>query len=495
MNLSNFAKLVNDKCGLVISDGQYGTLTKAINARMSHIGIHSQNKYYESLLGDLDETHRLIDLLTINETYFFRENSHYDLLSNRLFPELLNRKKASREKIRILSAGCSSGEEPYSLAMTLMEKHGQEILDSIAIIACDINQEVLEKARRGIYGKHSFRGGSVSLRDKYFRHDGNQFAICDSIKRVVNFQRVNLLSDSYPAQLSNIDIIFYRNVSIYFKPDVQGQIFNKLSDILNHDGYIITSSTETLHHDIGILFLVELEGNFLYHKKIELGVDDRRKYKKLTPTPSSIKLAPPPLIPIKKNDKRLAHQQKQSSKAPKAKEEVRKQTPNQELFDKALYAAMDKKYAIALDFIDTLLKSCLSLIKAYNLKTTILINLERLEDARNTSLEALRLDEWNLECIILLGIIAKISGNHAEALKQFRMAIYIQPTCWLAHFYLAEIQNSKGVSNEASKEYGIAKKILETKGAEDKGVTYFPISYSVEQLIHLCTHNIAKLAI
>ena len=156
---------------------------------------------------------------------------------------------------------------------------------------------------------------------------------------------------------------------------------------------------------------------------------------------------------------------------------------------------MDKKYAIALEFIDSLLKISPTLIKAYNLKTSILINLERLEEARSTSLEALKLEEWNLECAIFLGIIDKITGNHDESLKHFRTAIYIQPTCWLAHFYLAEIQNSKGVAGEARKEYEIAIRLLETKGAEDKGVTYFPISYSVEQLIHLCRHNIAGLAI
>ncbi len=494
MNLNQFAKLINDKCGLVVSCNQNEILARAIKSGMHHNGIESPEKYYDLLLSNQDETFHLINLVTINETHFFRERTHYDLFANRLFPDLLKQKQDKGEKVKLLSAGCSSGEEPYSLVMSLLEKYGREVLNSIAILGCDINQKILDKARQGIYGYHSFRGCTESLREKYFLpvQNGQQYEICDDIKRVVEFHRINLLNDSYPAQLHDIDVIFYRNVSIYFKPDVQARIFTKLSGILSNEGYIFTSSAETFHHDVGILFLTELEGIFLYRKKVELGVDDRRKYSKSSLIPSNIKsVTLPSPSKIKPEPKDTVQTPKQKKDLPR--KEQRKQTPNQELFDKALYAAMDKKYANALDFIDTLIKNSPALVKAYNLKSSILINLERFEEARNVCREVLILDEWDLECHILLGIIAKIACNHDEALHHFRTAIYAQPACWLAHFYLAEIQNSKGVAEEARREYGIAVKLLETKGVEDKGVTYFPISYSVDQLTHLCKHNIAEL--
>lgn len=492
MDLTPFAKLIKDTYGLTLSAESNEILVNAIKSRMSCQRVDSHDQYYNSLLTDSNEAHRLVDLLTINETYFFREANHYELFINHLFPELLKEKKDSHGKIKLLSAGCSSGEEPYSIAITLLEKYGPEILNSVSIIGCDINQTVLEKARQGIYGNHSFRGCNASVQDKYFMPLPNQqYKLADYIRNAVDFQMVNLLNETYPRQIKDIDIVFYRNVSIYFKPDVQSRIFQKLSAILNENGYVFTSATETFLHDVGILFLIERDGVFLYRKKIEVKVDDRRRYKLITPvplTPASVKPLPDTRKPPKQNKSMVV-----SKTSPAPHSAPRAQTINQELFDKALYAAMNKKYSDAIDHINILLQNNPSLIKACNLKASILINLERLEEAKSITLDTLKMDEWNLECFIILGMIAKIECDYEEALKQFKTAVYIQPSCWLAHFYLAETYNTTGVTNEACREYAVAMKLMEKNGMADNGLTYFPISFSVDQLIHLCKYNITKL--
>ena len=485
-DLELFTELIKKRCGLVVDNENNKALVNAIQSRMSIQSIESTNEYYNVLVSSIDETYRLVDFLTVNETYFFREIEHYGLFANKIFPELLEKKKGG--KVKILSAGCSSGEEPCTIAISLVEKYGIDILKSVSIIGCDINQNILEKARQGIYGKYSFRGCSDALRDKYFTPQPSQheYKLAEHIRNAVDYCRVNLLSDDYPEQIKDNDVVFYRNVSIYFKSDVQARIFKKLSGILVEGGYIFTSSTETFLHDIGILFLTEREGIYIHHKNIDIKVDDRRKYK----TERTI-LTSPKIIP--KQIEASSSTKTPPKNNPSASQDDARKTVNQELFDKALYAAMDKKYHDALTHIDTLLKNDLTFIKAYNLKASILMNLDRLAEAKEITRITLEIDQWNLECFIILGLIAKIECNNDEALNQFKTAVYVNPCCWLAHFYLGEVYNTTGAIIEARREYALAMKLMEKSGVADNGLSNFPLSFSVAQLIHLCKHNIAKL--
>lgn len=494
MDLTPFAKIVKDRCGLVLGADKTDILARAIVSRMSSRNIDTHTRYYESLLVNLEEIRQLAELLTVNETYFFREISHYDVFVNRLLPEILERKKGKNSKIKLLSAGCSSGEEPYSLAMALSEKYGLDILKMVNIIGCDINQSVIVKARQGIYGNYSFRNVNNHIRNKYFKPTAGllQYKINEHIKNSVDFQLVNLLSHSYPKQIHNIDIIFYRNVSIYFKPDIQAYIFKKLADTLGEHGYIFTSATETMLHNIGILPLIECEGIFLYGKKINKTTSKNR-----LPLPSlATQTSESPLIireKILKTIKSETPSHQDIKQVQRTSQDGQKQITSQELLNHASNAIKDKKYLEALSYIETLIKRDNSLANAYSLKANILFHLGRMEEARSVSHEVLRQDEWNLECTMFLGMISRIEGKYDDALKQFKTAIYTQPSCWLAHFYLGEIYSLTGARSDARREYNVAKKLMEKNGMNGSGLTYFPISYSVDQLIHLCKHNVAKL--
>lgn len=508
MNLNHFRILIKEHCGLLLENERLLTLESAIHTRMSQIGLKSPTDYFNCLLQNKDEFLQLVNLLTINETYFFREPIHLQILSEQLIPELLEKKK-SGTKIRLLSAGCSTGEEPYSIAITLMEKYGESTWDLFSITALDIDREAIRAAEEGVYGLGSFRNFNEDLKKKYFRKIGDhRYQIIESVKEKVDFQATNLLSDFYLHGIVDMDIIFYRNVAIYFESIAQKKIFQKLAEILTDGGYLFTSSTETFLHNIGILSLIEINGAFLYQKKINLQVDERRKAPGISPDVSRPPSLQKPLDyaeSIPKSDKK-----EDSPTFPHRRPIIfEKRKDSNVLFDTALSLAKNKKHREALDTLNKFLEEKAPLLqvkteqttasrdttfaKANTLKASILINLQQMDEARTICLKTLEIDPWYLEGYLLLGIMAKIQNNEEEAKKRFKEALYIQPTCWLAHFYLAEIYHSQGKLDQAYKEYGIVIKLLEKGNLREHGLTFFPLSFSAKQMVHLCHHNRNKL--
>lgn len=453
-------------------------LEASVNKRIAAAKLNGHEEYLKLVGADEEELHRLIDLITINETYFMREGQHFSVLCDTLMPELLAR---SGGKIKILSAGCSTGEEAYSILITLIEKYGMGIKNRVEIYGVDIDRNVVKAAKEAVYGNNSFRNDEQMLMKYVEPRTDKRYSLIPAVREGVDFQVCNLLRLPYPQALQKMDIIFYRNVSIYFDREVQSAIFKNLSNTLKPEGYIFLSSTETYYHNVGILTLKAYNGVFLYHKKIEMEFDDRRKYQKppLTPLPDVAARKEPRTLPV------VAQ--------PKPPAIVEKRKDVRIIFDEALGAAMQKNYRQCIAKADELLAEYPDFLKAHALKASVLVNLQELAAAREVCRQILARDEWNLESHLLLGIVAKISDESEEALTMFKAALYINSTCWLAHYYLADIYFSKQDISGAHREYGIALKLLETRGVEDHGLTYFPLAFPVEQLIHLCRHNIEKI--
>lgn len=477
--LMPFRTLIREKCGVMFKDDALHLLETSINKRIAACNLNGHDEYLSKASGDEEELHRLIDLITINETYFMREGQHFDVLCNTLMPEMLGSRSG---KIKILSAGSSTGEEAYSILISLIEKFGMGIKSRVEIYGVDIDRNVIKTAKEAVYGNNSFRNDERMLMKYFERREDKRYGLIPAVREGVDFQTCNLLRLPYPEALRKMDIIFYRNVSIYFDRDVQKAIFQNLSNMLNPEGYIFLSSTETYYHNVGILSLKQYNNVFLYHNKVEMEFDDRRKYKKpplpahpASAAPKAARILPPvaqpkPAVVEKRRDVRI-------------------------IFDEVLADAMQKKYRQSIAKADALLEVYPDSLKAYALKASVLVNLQEMDAAREVCSQILARDEWNLEAHLLLGIVAKINEEYDEALKMFRGALYINATCWLAHYYLADIYFSRQDVPGAHREYGIALKLLETRGVDDHGLTYFPLSFPVEQLIHLCRHNIDKIRV
>jgi len=497
MNLTPFHEFILAKCGLLFENEREETLAKGILSRMTARGISHDHDYHSLLAKDLDEFTALVNLLTINETYFFREPAHLQIVAERLAPDLLPTAANSGGKVRFLSAGCSTGEEAYSIAMTLIEKYGSAAPDLFSIIGVDIDSQVVARAEAGLFGKASFRGFSEERLRRFFdRVAADTFKIRDEVKRLVTFAIVNLRSTPYPETMRMLDVIFYRNVSIYFPPAVQQEIFGNLAGTLNDNGYLFLSASETIFHNIGILSLLEIDRTFLYRKGTILNIGDRRLTPRTPPAPARTAPSrrsapstgggkqPPPArhlpLPIG------------TAKAPHPAPPLTADSPKL-LFDSALTHARGKEYGTALEEIDLLLGQCPDLTKAYMLKASILINLNRLEAATAVCDRALELDQWCLEGYLLRGIIARVAGQEEQALHHFKRSLYIDSSCRLAHFHVAGLHTSRQERDVARREYEIVTKLLDKGNFPDAGMTFFPLSFQPEQIVTLCRHNLAKL--
>lgn len=478
--LMPFRTLIRDKCGVTFKDDGLHLLETAVSKRIASRHLSGHEEYLKMVSTDEEEIHRLIDLVTINETYFFREKHHFDVLCDIIMPEML---EGSNGKIRILSAGCSTGEEAYSILLALIEKFGMGIKSRIEIHGADIDTNVIKTAKEAVYGKNSFRNDEHILMKYFEKHRDHRYHLSAPLRESVYFHVCNLLSTPFPNFLLNMDVIFYRNVSIYFDREIQQAIFQNLANLLNPEGRLFLSSTETYYHNTGILSLKKCGDIFLYHKKSGGAAGNAEK-----PIP------PPMLAPS-----RVVKPVPVPSPPAKPKEQIKRvvEKKNQgtgALFDEAFNDAAQKKYASALVRIDELLRQDAELLKAYALKAGVLINLKKIDEAADVCREILSRDEWNLEAHLLLGIVARIKDEHDEALKMFRSALYICSTCWLAHYYLAEIYHVQNDLAGSYREYGITLKLLETRGIQDHGLTYFPLAFHAEQLIHLCRHSMNKIS-
>ncbi len=499
MDLELFKEIIKEKCGLVFEDVRTETLEGGIRTRMVDCGLNSWQDYLGRLVKNETEFTNLVNLLTINETYFFREPAHIDLLANRLFPEMLASKKAG-EPVRILSAGCSTGEEPYSIMMALIEKYGQGIRNSVSIIGADIDSNVVARAGQGVYNAFSFRNFPEPLLDRYFEAGRNgQYRIKRVVREAVQFQSLNLMTEVYPQWLRGVDVLFYRNVSIYFDITTQKRVFGKLAELLNDTGYLFVSSTETLSHDHGVLSLIEVDGVFCYRRGFELAVAERRtgarEQQKPIPGGPGTKRAALPAVrrpAVSQWKQAVPDGRYQPLDAPTGANSGLPRTPSPQ-FDEALELAKTKNYAEALKRIDEIDQNHSSFVKASMLKAGILINMKRVEDAELVCLKCISRSRWYLEGYLLLGLIAKMRDDDEGALRRFKEAMYIDTSCWLAHFYTAEIYSMRNDWKNACREYEIVVRLLQKGTIADHGLTFFPLAFPAEQIMHLCRHNLSKI--
>jgi chemotaxis protein methyltransferase CheR len=189
-------------------------------------------------------TSDVVEAMTTNETFFFRDKIPFDHLRDTILPALMQT-RASRKSIRIWSAASSTGQEPYSIAMCLKEKAAQLAGWRCEIVATDLSQEVLEKSKAGIYSQFEVqRGLPIQLLVKYFKQSGEYWQINPELRAMVQHRQLNLLHDF--SQLGTFDVIFCRNVLIYFDQDTKINIFNRLARLMEADGFLVLGAAETV---------------------------------------------------------------------------------------------------------------------------------------------------------------------------------------------------------------------------------------------------------
>ncbi len=252
LDYTHLSTLIYDVAGIVLGPAKKTMLEGRIRRRLKELAIPTYREYCRFLFSDRgqkEELVPLIDVVTTNKTDFFREPKHFDFLTGTMLPELI-RGAGSRRPLLIWSAGCSSGEEPYTLAIVLSEFEQTHPGFSFRILATDVSTAVLKKAALGIYSTEVIRPVVPALQVRYFmrgREAGsNRVRVVPELRRLVEFRRLNFMNSDYGLS-EKVDAIFCRNVIIYFDRPTQQRILEKLTRYLLPGGYLFLGHAETLH--------------------------------------------------------------------------------------------------------------------------------------------------------------------------------------------------------------------------------------------------------
>ncbi|UPQ88660.1 protein-glutamate O-methyltransferase [Vibrio sinaloensis] len=242
----DFSRFLESQCGIVLGDSKQYLVRSRLSPLVTKFKLGSLSDLLRDVVTGRNRELRVaaVDAMTTNETLWFRDTYPFEVLANKLLPEVA----ANKRPIKIWSAASSSGQEPYSMAMTILETQQRKpgMLPSVSITATDISTSMLDMCRAGVYDNLALgRGLSPERRRSFFEDAGDgRMKVKDNVKRLVNFRPQNLM-DSY-ALLGKFDIIFCRNVLIYFSPDMKSQVLNQMANSLNPGGYLLLGASESL---------------------------------------------------------------------------------------------------------------------------------------------------------------------------------------------------------------------------------------------------------
>lgn len=440
-----FRRLVAGRFGMHRLSQDDGQLLDLLRQRARALGLPSVDAYVSWLSGLVgavaDEWLHLARALTIGESYFFRDLGQMTLLRTVILPERLAANAASR-RLRILSAGCSTGEEPYTLAL-LLDQLGISQSWDIHIIGADINDQALERARVGRYPEWSLRGVGATERERFFRRHGKEWEVDPRLRPWVSFRHVNLVSDPLPCSeigLAEMDLILCRNVFIYFDADNTSRLVRKLTDTLRPGGYLLTGHAEVQGIDTAGLTR-ELHSHSMVYRRA---------------SGASPEVAAPPLaskaIPVKPAGH--AHRMALASRSPKPP--ISPAPPSSpglaELFSRGDYVqviAQDSESSAAL-----------------RLRARAYANLGQHDQAEALCRKLVERDSLDAEPLFLLAQVVLERGCDDEAQTLLNQALYLDSHFIAAHLHLAELHRRRGEPRRARALREAARRYLMTLPAD-----------------------------
>lgn len=235
--------MIYDYCGINLHEGKEALVRARLMKRIRKLGMGSFSQYLKYMEGDTSgaEFLALVDVLTTNKTSFFRESRHFDFIRNRVIPEIAGR------RVKWWSAGCSTGEEPISCAITLLEEHHKVANGAVKILATDLSGEAVRFAKAGVYSLQKLEGVPNFIRNKYFRKvRPAYYKASDNVTDMITYGRLNL-KKSWPLK-GPFHVIMCRNVMIYFDQQTQRELVSRFYDILEPGGYLFIGHSESVPH-------------------------------------------------------------------------------------------------------------------------------------------------------------------------------------------------------------------------------------------------------
>ncbi|MGP9764380.1 CheR family methyltransferase [Halomonas sp. AOP13-D3-9] len=425
-----FKTLVHQRCGLHLEGLAEARLFRAVASLQASTGLTDTTQLLTKLTSDAALFDQFVSQLTVNETYFCREPDALNWLVSTYLPERL----ATQESpLSIFSAGCSSGEEPYSVAMMLLERFGERAKTLFALTGGDLDHQVLAKARQAVYGGMAFRALSLGFKARYFSPYKGRYKLHESLRQWVTFCPFNLLNAEESSPGGPFDVILFRNVSIYFDQPTRRRIHQQLSQLLAPNGILLCGVTETLGNDLGVFELVEAQGVF-YFRRAE----------------------PPTAVPT------VSHHSPLLEQANKATGSI---DPGESANISSAELAPTASHAHESETTDCI---------AQQLHTAHqLLNQNAFDDAASLLEALLKQQPWSIDALVLAGLAARWQQQPHQAYDYFKRAIYVAPECWPAHFYLAELYRQGELPDEPlqrRQRYAAVVRLLTTAPTSDGGL-------------------------
>lgn len=503
-----FYRLLIEHTGLVIREQDRESFGEKICQRIATLKLNSPEDYYQFLdmesFDSRQEWDRLVTLLTNNESYFFRDKQQFNLLRNELLPAIIQRNRAEKI-IRICSAGCSTGQEPYSLAIILQELLPDFRQWNLSILGIDINQIALQEAQKGIYAPWSFRGVEQEIKQKYFTEIDKQYQLNRDIKKIVKFQQINLVKDVFPrldSELRNMDLIICRNVFIYFEAKAIAKVIHKIYHTLQPLGYLITGHTELAGQDLSSFNIQAFADSIVYQRPAENSGDALvqtqtqpkiestnvhfpvETKKSVNPPTNSLNQSTNLINSLEKIQQILAVTVEQNLSQPN----IANSKTEREAIEEAKAYWQQKQYNLALEKLQKAIANDASNCEAYQLVAQIYADMGKYEEARDYCQQALQIDSFIIYPYYLLAQIAEETGNISEAKRILKQIIYLNRNFVAAYLDLSQIYRQEGDNQRAIKMQQAALDILknlppDTKISEKDNLTANQLIRQLETIL------------
>lgn len=450
--LSKISEHIRSCTGLHFEQRNRSGLARGLSKRMSalHLEDHAQYFAYLKRHGeDRHELQKLLQFLTVGETYFFRYPSHFDALRHRF----QKKPPAKDERIRIWSAGCSTGEEPYSIAIALMEAFPDWKQRDLKVIATDINNRSLKQARDGVYSPWAMRIAQPEQVARYFKQVGQSFLVREEVKRLVEFSHLNLLApcnERVCAELHDLDAVFCRNVLIYFTPETAERLVQRFTQALKPSGQLFLGHAEAVLQQSDELEIRRHGKSFYYRRRSTLrGSAGRRRTAGLAAEPP---LPPPPSAPQAGADPKKIEEKAPSLlpleaalASPAANAAGEDTERARQLFDQ-------EDFDPAVEILERVLGRNPHDTAALVLKGFILAGKGRLDEALAACDCALALNDLLAEGYFLKGVILDARDRTAEAAEEYRKALLLDHGFIMARYHMGRLHLRVGRLAEGVRE-------------------------------------------
>ncbi len=520
-----FREYIETRTGIHMDEGKQSYFAMNVDARMHALGLNDYSAYYTFLTTSAQGTKEfaeLLDLILIKETFFFRDERQINTLIHNVLPAL--REEKNGKEIRIWSAGCATGEEPYTLAMAIKENFPADAIN-FSIYATDISAGAVSYAKNGVYGKGSMRAIDKVILNKYFVQKEGRYHLMEEVKQRIHFDVVNLVEPYLPIGGNGFDVIFCKNVIIYFELETIKKVIHRFYDTLASGGYFFVGHSESLWQVSNEFTLEEISGVFLYRKNAKNPIQSpselmaSERHVSDTPRLSALpggasqqyryrQLSNNAASGIKENNinnRKAASITKLSQRSGTAALPMHTDRKAQHTTDgnagarEKLHVLLEKGLSFTGDDEEQILEDVQTIIEkdpkntgAHLFLGKIYANMGLYDKALRKATDVLNIDDLNADAYELMGSVYYKSNENEKAIVSFKRAIYLNEKMLLSHYYLGNLYKDANLFRQAVKEYKNVMRTMETDIRGDE----WPVGevFTVKQLNEICSRNVELLS-